>query len=126
VDIAAPTAGLRAANSTAVNGTTFVNANSEYQFTVTYSDASGVNLATLDNNDIKVLAPNGTLQNATLVSTTSSSARKTVTATYKIYDNVGLRANQSNEFLIQLQGNQVGDLNYNLLTARTIGRFTLV
>ena len=126
LDIAAPTAGLSVANSTAVNGTTFVNANSEYQFTVTYSDASGVNLATLDNNDIKVLAPNGTLQNATLVSTTSSSDRKTVTATYKIYDNVGLRANQSNEFLIQLQGNQVGDLNYNLLTARTIGRFTLV
>ena len=126
LDIAAPTTGLSVANSTAVNGTTFVNANSEYQFTVTYSDASGVNLATLDNNDIKVLAPNGTLQNATLVSTTSSSDRKTVTATYKIYDNVGLRANQSNEFLIQLQGNQVGDLNYNLLTARTIGRFTLV
>ena len=161
LDIAAPTASLSVANSRAVNGTTFVNANSQYQFTVTYSDASKVNLATLDNNDIKVLAPNRTLhnailvkrtpssdrktvtatykindikvlapnrtlQNATLVKRTSSSDRKTVTATYKIYDNVGLRANQSNEFLIQLQGNQVGDLNYNLLTARTIGRFTLV
>ena len=161
LDIAAPTAGLSVANSTAVNGTTFVNANSQYQFTVAYSDASRVNLATLDNNDIKVLAPNGTLQNATLVKTTSSrdrktvtatykindikvlapnrtlqnatlmkttssSNRKTVTATYKIFDNVGLRANQSNEFLIQLQGNQVSDLNYNFMTARTIGRFTLV
>jgi hypothetical protein len=126
LDTAAPTAGLSIANSTVVNGTTFVNANSEYQFTVTYRDASGINLATLDNNDIKVLAPDGTLQNATLVTTTSSSDRKTVTATYKIFDNVGLRANQSNEFLIQLQGNQVSDLNYNFLTAQTIGRFTLV
>jgi hypothetical protein len=126
LDIAAPTAGVSIANSTVVNGTTFVNANSEYQFTVTYTDASGINLATLDNNDIKFLAPNGTLQNATLVTTTSSSDRKTVTATYKIYDNVGLRANQSNEFLIQLQGNQVNDLHYNFMTAQTIGRFTLV
>jgi len=126
LDILTPKASVSIANSTVTNGTTFVNANSEYQFTVTYSDAYGINLATLDSNDIKVLAPNGTLQNATLVTTTSSSDRKTVTATYKIYDNVGLRANQSNEFLIQLQGNQVSDLNYNLLTARTIGRFTLV
>ena len=126
LDISAPTTGMSIANSTVANGTTFVNANSEYQFTVTYSDAYGINLATLDSNDIKVLAPNGTLQNVTLVSTTASSDRKTVTATYKIYDNVGLRANQSNEFLIQLQGGQVSDLNYNFMTAQTIGRFTLV
>ncbi|MFM7437571.1 MAG: hypothetical protein ACKO2V_03065, partial [Snowella sp.] len=126
LDIAAPTAGVSIANSTVTNGTTFVKANTEYQFTVTYTDAYGINLATLDNNDIKVLAPNGTLQNATLVSTTSSSDRKIVTVTYKIYDNVGLRANQSNEFLIQLQSNQVSDLNYNFMTAQTIGRFTLV
>ena len=126
LDILTPTTGVSIANSTVTNGTTFVNANSEYQFTVTYTDAYGINLATLDNNDIKVLAPNGTLQNATLVTTTSSSDRKTVTATYKIYDTVGLRANQSNEFLIQLQGGQVSDLNYNFMTAQTIGRFTLV
>ena len=126
LDMSAPMTGVSIANSTVTNGTTFVKANTEYQFTVTYTDAYGINLATLDNNDIKVLAPNGTLQNATLVSTTSSSDRKTVTATYKIFDNVGLRANQSNEFLIQLQGGQVTDLNYNFMTAQTIGRFTLV
>ena len=126
LDILAPKASVSIANSTVTNGTTFVNANSEYQFTVTYTDVYGINLATLDSNDIKVLAPNGTLQNVTLVSTSSTSDRKTVTATYKIYDNVGLRANQSNEFLIQLQGNQLSDLNYNFMTARTIGRFTLV
>jgi hypothetical protein len=126
LDILTPTTGVSIANSTVTNGTTFVNANTEYQFTVTYTDAYGINLATLDNNDIKVLAPNGTLQNVTLVSTTASSDRKTITATYKIFDNVGLRANQSNEFLIQLQGSQVSDLNYNFMTAQTIGRFTLV
>jgi len=126
LDMSAPMTGVSIANSTVTNGTTFVKVNTEYQFTVTYTDAYGINLATLDNNDIKVLAPNGTLQNATLVTTTSSSDRKTVTATYKIFDNVGLRANQSNEFLIQLQGGQVTDLNYNFMTAQTIGRFTLV
>jgi len=108
------------ANSTVTNGTTFVKANSEYQFTVTYSDASGINLATLDNNDIKVLAPNGTLQNAILVSTTASSDRKTVTATYKIFD-VGI----GGEYSILLQGNQVSDVNYNFLASQSIGLFTV-
>jgi hypothetical protein len=120
LDISAPTAGLSVANSTVVNGTTFVNANSEYQFTVTYSDSQGINLATLDSNDIKVLAPNGTLQNATLVSTTSSRDRKTVTATYKIF-NVGI----GGEYSILLQGNQVSDLNYNFLASQSIGLFTV-
>ena len=83
----------------------------------------------LQQSNLRKLAkvlPNGTLQNANLVKTTSSSDRKTITATYKIFDNVGLRANQSNEFLIQLQANQVSDLNYNFMTARKIGRFALV
>jgi hypothetical protein len=120
LDIAAPTAGLSIANSTVVNGTTFVNANSEYQFTVTYTDASGINLATLDNNDIKVLAPNGTFQNATLVSTTPSSDRKTVTATYKIFD-VGIIGGYS----IFLQENQVSDINYNFLASQSIGLFSV-
>jgi tartrate dehydratase beta subunit/fumarate hydratase class I family protein len=108
------------ANSTVTNGTTFVSANSEYQFTVTYRDASGINLATLDNNDIKVLAPNGTLQNATLVSTTSSSDRKTVTATYKIFD-VGIIG----QYSILLQENQVSDINYNFLASQNIGLFSV-
>jgi hypothetical protein len=125
LDIAAPTAGVSIANSTVTNGTTFVNANSEYQFTVTYTDAYGINLATLDNNDIKVLAPNGTLQNATLVSTTSSSDRKTVTATYKILDNLGWSVGQNNAYSILLQGNQIGDLNNNLSASQTIGSFTV-
>jgi hypothetical protein len=120
LDIAAPTAGVSIANSTVKNGTTFVNANSEYQFTVTYTDASGINLATLDNNDIKVLAPNGTLQNATLVTTTSSSDRKTVTATYKIFD-VGIIGGYS----IFLQENQVSDINYNFLASQSLGLFTV-
>ncbi|MEB3120900.1 MAG: hypothetical protein VKL41_06720, partial [Snowella sp.] len=124
--ISTPRISTSIANGTVTNGKSFVKANKQHQFTVTYTDAYGINLGTLDKNDIKVLAPNGTLQNVTSVSTTSSSDRKTVTATYKIYDNVGLRANQSNEFLIQLQGNQVSDLNYQFMTAQTIGRFTLV
>jgi hypothetical protein len=124
--ISTPRISTSIANGTVTNGKSFVKANKQHQFTVTYTDAYGINLGTLDKNDIKVLAPNGTLQNVTSVSTTSSSDHKTVTATYKIYDNVGLRANQSNEFLIQLQGNQVNDLHYNFMTAQTIGRFTLV
>jgi len=125
LDISAPTTGVSIANSTVTNGTNFVNANSEYQFTVTYSDASGINLATLDNNDIKVQAPNGTLQNATLVSTTSSSDRKTVTATYKIFDGGSLNGDQNNAYSLLLQANQVSDLNNNFLGSQTIGGFTV-
>ena len=129
-DISAPTLsttnGINLANATVTNGKTTVTANTEYQFTVTYKDLFGLSLATLDGNDIKVEAPNGTMLNATLVSTTASSDRKTVSVTYKIYDNVGLRSSQNSEYLILLQGNQVSDLNYNFMAAEELGRFTVV
>ena len=129
-DISAPTIsttnGISLANATVTNGKTTVMPNAEYQFTVTYKDSSGISLATLDGNDIKVQAPNGTMLNATLVSSTASSDRTTVSVTYKIYDNVGLRSSQNSEYLILLQGNQVSDLNYNFMAAEELGRFTVV
>jgi hypothetical protein len=125
-DTSAPTASFSFPTATVTNGKNIVNASTQYQFTVTYTDSSGINLASLDNSDIQVLSPNGSTKNATLVSTSSSSDRKTVTVTYKIFDNDLLIANQNNEYLILLQANQVSDLNYNFLTAQTIGRFTVV
>jgi hypothetical protein len=48
-----------------------------------------------------------------------------VTATYKILDNIGWSANQANQYTIQAQSNQVGDLNYNFITLQNIGNFTV-
>jgi hypothetical protein len=124
LDTAAPTTTLSFPNATTSGGNT-LNANNEYVFTVTYNDAWGIALTTVDSNDINVLSSNGNSQKATLVSATASSDRKTVTATYKILDNIGWSANQANQYTIQAQSNQVGDLNYNFITLQNIGNFTV-
>lgn len=124
LDTTAPTTTLSFPNATTSGGNT-LNANNEYVFTVAYNDAWGVNLTTVDSNDINVLSSNGNSQKATLVSATASSDRKTVTATYKILDNIGWSANQANQYTIQIQSNQVGDLNYNFITLQNIGTFTV-
>ncbi|MGK7891837.1 MAG: DUF4347 domain-containing protein, partial [Leptolyngbyaceae cyanobacterium] len=77
IDVDAPTATASAANIVAAGG-------ESYEFTVNYTDATAVNVSTLDSTDILVTGPNGFSQPATLVSVSSSTDVPSITATYAI------------------------------------------
>jgi hypothetical protein len=97
---------------------------SEYTFSVGYNDNVGVNIASLDSNDIRVTGPNGFSQLATLVSIDSSTNGSPRTATYKI--NAPLTAwNATNNglYTVALQSGQVSDTSGNFGNAGTVGNF---
>ena len=75
VDLTAPTAVAAATAITTAGGTS-------YTFTVTYNDADGIKLATLDSKQVVVTGPNGYSVAATLTGTATSGT--SVTATYAI------------------------------------------
>ena len=110
-DTTPPTASLTAANITTDGG-------EDYTFTVTYTDAAGVDTSTLDNNDIQVVRADGLTQQAELVTTTNGIATYRITApggTWNTADN--------GTYTVQLLANQVSDINGNAMGPATLGGF---
>ncbi len=116
-DVTAPTASLSAPTLTTAGG-------SFYDFTVTYSDTSGVNLATLDNNDLQVTTPGGSSLPASFRSVVTNS-NGSVTATYRITPADGAWSLDDNgAYTIRLNANQVSDSLGNSATSPTsLGTF---
>jgi glucose/arabinose dehydrogenase len=76
-DTTPPTATLTAATiSTSIS--------SPYTFSVTYADATAVNVSTINSSDVRVTGPNGFSQLAQLTSVTPNANSASVTATYSI------------------------------------------
>jgi glucose/arabinose dehydrogenase len=117
VDTTPPTATLIANNLTS-------SSSSAYTFTVTYSDNTAVNVASIDNSDIRVTGPNGFSQLATRLSLDNNSNGTPRTATYQINapDGTWDLADNGN-YTIALQTNQISDLNGNVAVAATLGNF---
>ena len=119
-DTAAPAATLSASDLT----TAGIN---NYDFTVTYSDATAVDISSIDANDIVVTGPNGFSQNATQVSTTPNSNGTPRTATYRLAPPVpdGWTAINNGTYTVRLKANQVEDTLGNQNTASDLGSFAI-
>ena len=109
-DTTAPVATLEAASSVSDTANSF-------SFDVAYADAAGLDTASFDSDDIRVLGPDGFDVAASLVGTSDN------TATYSI-DLSGGAALGS--YSIALQAQQVADINGNFASAAVLGDFSVV
>lgn len=114
-DSVPPTANLTTPDILTEGGTT-------YQFTVTYSDNTAMNIATLNGSDILVTGPNNFSQMAALVSVSNSSNGTPRMATYQIAAPGGTWTFEDNgSYTFALQPNQVSDTRGNFIPASTLG-----
>jgi glucose/arabinose dehydrogenase len=114
-----PAATLTAGNITVAPG-------GAYTFTVRYADPSGVDVATIDNTDIRVTGPNGYVQFATRISTTPASNSTSVTATYSIpAPGGGWDIGDNGNYAVNLQPGTVRDSFGNGTAAAALGSFTV-
>ena len=113
---AAPTAQVAVGGITST-GTT-------HTFTVTYRDDAGINAATIDSADIRVVGPNGYSQLATLVSVNTTGNGTPRTATYRITAPGGAWDTADNgTYTVSMVGLQVRDILGLAVPAQTLGAF---
>jgi VCBS repeat-containing protein len=99
----------------------------DYVFTVTYSDNVSIDTATLDNNDVRVLGPNGFSQLAQLVSVDQSENGTPRSANYSITPVGGSwDAIAMGTYNVQVEPNQVTDLAGNAVATETLGSFQVL
>jgi hypothetical protein len=91
-----------------------------YTFTVTYSDDVGIDITTLDNNDIRVTGPGNFEQIATLIDVTGTTATYQITAPNSEWGN-----NDNGIYNITLESDQVSDTSGNFAAAGTLGSFNI-
>ncbi|OKH38477.1 endopolygalacturonase [[Phormidium ambiguum] IAM M-71] len=116
-DSAPPTAGVTAPDILTEGG-------SVYDFTVTYSDNTAVNVGTLNSSDILVTGSQGFSQMATLIGVNNNSNGTPRTATYRITAPGGSWTIDDNgRYTFALQPNQVSDTSGNFMPASTLGSF---
>jgi hypothetical protein len=95
-----------------------------YDFTVTYTDDTAIDVSTLGNSNILVTGPNGFAEFATFVSVDMNSNGTPRTATYSITPPGGTWSLADNGvYAIVMQANQVMDLDGNSVAAGNIGAF---
>ncbi|MDZ8055514.1 MAG: malectin domain-containing carbohydrate-binding protein [Aulosira sp. ZfuVER01] len=118
-DSTLPTASLSAANITTSGGTS-------QNLTVSYADNVGINVSTLDSQDIVVTGPNGIQPSVTFLSVNTNSNGTPRTATYQITAPGGSwDAADNGTYTVAVQANQVSDINNNYLQSGTLGTFTV-
>ena len=121
VDTAAPTATLSADDLT----TAGLNS---YDFTVTYTDETAVDVASLDDNDIIVKGPNGYRQRAILLSATPNSDGTPRTGTYRLPPPLpdGWTTINNGTYTIRLRGKEIADtLGNQNQTGQNLGTFAV-
>jgi cyclophilin family peptidyl-prolyl cis-trans isomerase len=114
-DTIAPTA-------TASGGTIAAGSNS-FTFSVAYHDETGIDLSSLDDNDLTVQAPGGESEIAHLVSTSGSATD--VNATYRVDAVSAFFATNSGTFTVVENDGQVVDTSGNAVASGAIGSFEL-
>jgi GH25 family lysozyme M1 (1,4-beta-N-acetylmuramidase) len=115
VDNAAPSASI--STSAPTTGAAFVD------FTVTYTDSfAGVNVSTLDSNDITITGPNGYSANATFISVDNNTNGTTRVATYRMAAPGGFWNDSDNgSYTFTQNATQVADVAGNYRAAGTLG-----
>lgn len=117
-DITLPTSNLLTPANRIASGST------SYQFSVLYSDNTGITQTTIDSQDILVTGPNQFSQLATLVSVSSDKDGSPLTAIYRINaPGAGWNTESSGSYSMTLQTNQVGDRDNNFIPSNTLGIF---
>ncbi|MCT7956022.1 DUF4347 domain-containing protein [Laspinema palackyanum] len=117
IDKTAPTATATVNNITTAGGTST-------QFTVTYSDQTGLDLSSLGNSNLRVTGAGGFNQLATFVNSTVSG--NITKATYTIAPPGGSWDKADNgSYAIALEPSGVKDPANNLIAATTLGSFTV-
>ena len=113
-----PSAALSAAAVTTAGG-------NAYNFTVTYTDSSPLNLATLDGNDVRVVSPKGAAAGAALVGYKVNSATSWA-ATYRFTPPGGTwDAADAGVYTVNLEANQVRDALGAAAPAGKLGTFNV-
>ncbi|MBD2180129.1 GDSL-type esterase/lipase family protein [Aerosakkonema funiforme] len=108
-------ASFSAANITQASGTTNT-------ISVTYTDEDGIDLSSIDNNDIRVTGPNNFNQLATLTGVNQSNGA--VTGFYRINAPGGTWDTADNgTYTVVLQNNQVKDNSNNFFPGGNLGNF---
>ena len=114
-DETAPTANLNTTLLTLQSGDA-ATAN----FSITYSDNSGIDAATIDANDLTVTAPDGTEMAVSLVNVEAG------TATYAIAAPSGTwNIAEAGDYSISLKAGEVSDVNNNFAAAAVLGNLNL-
>ncbi len=97
------------------------------QFTVTYSDNVGINVATIDGNDLRVTGPNGYDQLVQFVSVNNAGNGTPRTATYAVTPSGGgnwLPADNG-LYTVFMRSNQVADTEGAYVAAGQLGQFNV-
>ena len=115
VDTTPPTAVLNTATVSQP-----VDATAAATFTVTYSDATAINEATIDANDLTVTAPDGTEVEVSLVGVDAG------TATYEIAAPGGSwNRSEAGDYTVSLKAGEVSDTSGNTTSAAVLGTVNL-
>jgi len=116
-DVTLPTfANFQVSNITRPNLTT-------QTFTIQYADAGGLDLRSIDNQDILVTGPGGYRQFATRVNLVRNSST-TATAAYRITAPGGTwDATDDGTYQVVLRGGEVFDISGNFIPGTTLGNF---
>ncbi len=116
--------------TTPIASTSLTNINTaggtSYNFAVTYSDNTALNVSSLDSNDLLVAGPDGKSQPATLVNVTPIGNGSPRTATYSFTPPGNSWDTADNgTYTVQLQPKQVSDTVGNFGVAANLGTFTV-
>ena len=117
-DTAAPRAAIHAPRKR--------EASNYYQFTVTYTDATAVNVATLGDGDLMVKAGGGYARAVRLVGVDSHANGKTRTATYEVKGPKGVFNRVHNGlYTVWIAAGQIKDTAGNAIPPQQLGAFTV-
>jgi hypothetical protein len=95
-----------------------------YTITVTYADNVAIDVSTIDNNDIRVVGPNGFDVMATLKSVTPGGNGTPRVATYEFTPPGGFWNGADNGlYTVFIEPNQVSDTSGNFVEAHALGAF---
>ncbi len=119
-DVTAPTASVTSAPAVSSMGGT------SYSLTITYSDNSAINVATLGTGDVRITGPNGFNTLATFTSVNLNANGTPRVATYTFTPPGGSwDAGDAGNYMIAVESNQVRDLAGNAVSAGAKGSFAV-
>lgn len=99
-----------------------------HEFTVTYSDASGIDLSSIDTADVQILTPFLTTLDVLSVTTSTAGVGtpRVTTATYRVASPDGpFSSNDNGVYSVSLVGGEVGDVFAQSAAAESLGEFAI-
>src|SRR5205807_823849 len=101
-----------------------VKSKTSVSFKVTWKDDTAIKVSSLSNGDVKVTGPHQFSSNATLISKTTNSNAKSITATYKISAPRGKWNSADNgTYTITIRPKEVSDTSGNFVASGKLATF---